>query len=581
MITEEIKKVIGEALKALGVDNSEVSLEHPKDLAHGDYSTNVALQYAKELKMKPKELAEKILKGLSLKSKDSPWIGSPWMGTWMGKAEVAGAGFINFYLSKEFFAEQVKEILEKKDDFGRNEHCAGMRALVEYTQPNPFKEFHIGHLMSNAIGEAIARITAFHGAEVKRACYQGDVGLHVAKAVYGYQKLGGKTITDWGKAYAYGSEMYESYEDIKKEINELNTKIFEQSDNTVNKIYQDGKKVSLEHFEGIYKTLGTKFDYYFFESETGVLGKKLVEENLGRIFEKSEGAVVFPESKSGLHTRVFLNSQGLPTYEAKELGLAKIKYEKYPYDFSVVITGNEINEYFKVLLKAMEFVFPDLAKKTKHLSHGMLRLPTGKMSSRKGGVITGEWLIERVKKMVLEKVKEREFSDIEKEKVAEVVAVGSIKYSILRQQVGGDIVFDFDKSISFEGDSGPYLQYSYARACSVLRKGTSSVPTLCRDTSLKGGTVKAPPLKGGGGDVLPRFLYRFPEIVERAGKEYAPHYIATYLIEIAGAFNGWYAKERILDAGDETAYRLALTRAFAQVMKNGLWLLGIATPEKM
>ena len=556
MVTKSIKQAVGEALVKLGVQNPEVQLEHPAELSHGDYATNVALRCAKELKKNPQDIAEDIVR--SIVRQKIPML---------ARAEAVG-GFVNFFLTGEFFAERIQEILEKKDDYGKNEHCAGMKTIVEYTDPNPFKEFHIGHLMSNAIGESIARIITFHGAEVKRACYQGDVGLHVAKAVYGYKKLGGKTIADWGKVYAYGSEKYDTDENAKKEINELNTVIFEQSDPQVNKIYTSGKEVSLEYFEAIYQTLGTKFNYYFFESETGVLGKKLVEENIGKVFEKSNGAVVFPESKSGLHTRVFLNSQGLPTYEAKELGLAKIKYEKYPYDFSVVITGNEINEYFRVLLKAMEFVFPDLAKKTKHLSHGMLRLPTGKMSSRKGGVLTGEWLIAQVKEMVLEKIKNREFSDSEREKVAETVAVGAIKYSIVRQQVGGDIVFDFDTSISFEGDSGPYLQYSYARAMSVLRKNTSS----SFGTSLKGGIIKAP---------LPRLLYRFPEIVERAGREYASHFIASYLIELAGAFNNWYAKERILNSGDETKYRLALTAAFAQVMKNGLWLLGIAAPEKM
>lgn len=559
MIVATLKKAVGEALTTLGVQNPKVSLEHPAELAHGDYSTNAALRYAKELKKSPREVAEVIVRYI---------VSQHFVG--VEKVEVAGTGFVNFHLSSEFFAEQVTEILAKKDDFGRSGHCAGMKTIVEYTDPNPFKEFHIGHLMSNAVGESIARIISFHGAEVKRACYQGDVGLHVAKAIFGYQKYGGATLADWGKAYAYGSEKYETDTTAKAEINELNTQIFEQSDPKVNQIYQAGRKVSLEYFEKIYQTLGTKFDYYFFESETGVFGKKLVEENLGEVFEKSEGAVVFPESKSGLHTRVFLNSQGLPTYEAKELGLAKIKSEKYPYDFSVVITGNEINEYFKVLFAAMRLVFPELAKKTTHLSHGMLCLPSGKMSSRKGGVITGEGLINRVKEMVLEKIREREFDEATRERVAEAVAVGAIKYSILRQQVGGDIIFDFDKSISFEGDSGPYLQYSYARAMSVLKK---SPPQLRRGAE--------PTRRSGGVNELGRLLYRFPEVVERAGKEYAPHYIASFLIELAGAFNSWYAKERILDAGEDTPYRLALTQAFAQVMKNGLWLLGIAAPERM
>ena len=577
MVVEELKKWVNGALKNLGVASPEAAFEHPAELAHGDYSTNAALVYAKELKLKPRALAEKIVAELQKHPTKE-----------IEKIEIASAGFINLYLSQDFFAARVREIVEKKDAFGKNNHCAGMKTMVEYTDPNAFKEFQIGHLMSNAIGESIARIISFHGAPVKRACYQGDVGLHVAKAIFGYRQCGGTTIADWGRAYAYGSEHYETDEKAMHKINDLNTQIFEQSDSEVHNIYQAGKQVSLEHFERIYKTLGTKFDYYFFESETGVLGKKLVDENLGKIFEKSDGAVVFPESKSGLHTRVFLNSQGLPTYEAKELGLAKIKYERYPYDFSVVITGNEINEYFKVLIRAMEFVFPNLAKKTKHLSHGMLRLPTGKMSSRKGSVITGEWLIERVKEMVREKIKEREFNEKEKEHITEAVAVGAIKYSILRQAIGGDITFNLEQSVSFDGDSGPYLQYSYARAMSVVRKAEPALyktlfAKVLGSSRLEVGTQPdilkkrfAPSV-----ETLERVLYRFPEIVARAGREYEPHHIATYLIEVAGAFNNWYTQTRILDAGDETPYRLALTSAFATVMKTGLTLLGIPVLEKM
>ncbi len=546
MVVDKIKQAVTDALKELGVKNPEVSLEHPAEMERGDYATSVALRYAKELKKPPKELAEVIVRYIVLQKIPH-----------LARVEAVG-GFVNFHFAPEFFAENIAEILEKKDGFGKSAHCAGMKTVVEFTDPNPFKEFHIGHLMSNAIGESIARIISFHGAEVKRACYQGDVGLHVAKAIWGMQKIKNQKskikIEEWGKAYTRGAEAYETDAAAKAETNDLNTAIFDRTDKSVNALYDAGKETSLAYFEDIYKILGTHFDYYFFESETGVLGKKLVEENLGRVFEQSDGAVVFPESKSGLHTRVFLNAKGLPTYEAKELGLARTKYEKYPYDFSVIITGNEVSEYFKVLLKAMALIFPDLAKKTKHLSHGMLRLSTGKMSSRTGSVVTAESLIDAVKEKV----------------GTEEVAVGAIKYSILHASLGGDIIFDIDKSVSIHGDSGPYLQYSYARACSVLRKSP---------TQLRRGAEFA--RRGGGVLQLERLLYRFPEVVLRAGKEYAPHYIASYLIEIAGAFNSWYAKERILDAGEETPYRLALTEAFSIVMKNGLWLLGIAAPEKM
>lgn len=578
MVVEELKRAISEALKILGVEVPKVELEHPAELSHGDFSTNVALVYAKELKMKPRELAEKITAVL----KGSTFF--PIQGRTLEKIEVAGAGFINFYLTKEFFSESIAEALRQAQGYGKNGILANKKVMVEYTDPNPFKEFHIGHLMSNAIGESVARVFEYNGANVLRACWQGDVGLHVAKAIWGMQKKiqdTGYTIQEevgtkeWGKAYAEGSEAYETDATAKKEINELNKKIFERTDKTVNELYDQGREVSLAHFEEIYKQLGTKFVHYFFEGKEGILGKPIVEENLGKgIFEKSDGAVVFKGEPYGLHTRVFINSLGLPTYEAKELGLNKRKFELEPDLYkSVIITGNEINEYFKVLLKVMSLIMPKVAEKTVHLPHGMLRMTTGKMSSRKGNVITGEGLIEQVKELVMEKVKDREMSGAEKETLAEVVAIGAIKYSILRQAIGGDIIFDFEKSISFEGDSGPYLQYSSVRARSVLQKAKE----VCNKPPVD---IRCP--QNWETTTLEKLLVRFPEVVERAGEEYQPHYITTYLTELAGVFNSWYAGGKIVDADDPASpYKLALTEAFARVMQNGLWLLGIAVPERM
>ncbi|MDO8564907.1 MAG: arginine--tRNA ligase, partial [bacterium] len=558
-------------MQEIGIENPEVHLEHPEDFAHGDYSTNVALRYAKELKLKPRELAEKIvtaLQGLTLNREKGQ--------TFIERIEIAGAGFINFHLSKEFFTKSIGEIFRQAQDYGKSVSLVHKKVLVEYTDPNPFKEFHIGHLMSNTIGESISRLIGARGAEVKRACYQGDVGLHVAKAIWGARSaqikdLGFKIkeIQEWGKAYALGAEKYETDVNAKKEIEELNKVIYERSDAEINRLHDEGKKVSLAEFERLYKKLSTHFDFYFFESDMAPRGVEIVREGQKKgVFEESEGAIVFKGEQYGLHTRVFINSQGLPTYEAKELALAKYKEEKYPADTSVVITGNEVNEYFRVLLKAMEFLFPALAKKTVHASHGMLRLPSGKMSSRKGDVITAEALISQVEEMVREKIKEREFSKEEKEKITEAVAIGALKYSILRQAVGGDIIFDFEKSISFEGDSGPYLQYSYARAQSVLRKVDKVEPFS--DSKVQ------PPEVG----LLERTLYRFPEVVERAGTLYEPHHVVTYLIELSGAFNTWYAQEKIIGSKEE-AYRLSLTQAFATVMKNGLSLLGIPVLEQM
>ncbi|MFM2357595.1 MAG: hypothetical protein RJA61_332 [Candidatus Parcubacteria bacterium] len=569
-IKEKLQQVIKQALQKLGIESAGISLEFPETLLHGDFSTNIALIEAKKLGKNPKELAEEIKSHLETGSLSE-----------VEKVEIAGPGFINFTLKKEFFAEEIKNILKLDIDYGRSKKLKGQKTIVEYTDPNPFKEFHIGHLMSNTIGETLSRIIEWNGAEVRRACYQGDVGLHVAKALWGIERIKdtkekNKTeeVKFLGEAYAYGSDQYEQSDDVKKEIQEINKKVFDRTDEKINTLYDWGRKVSLECFEGIYAKLGTKFDFYFFESETGKFGKKVVEENVGKVFEKGDkGAVVFKGENfdSKLHTRVFINSEGLPTYEAKELGLAKTKFETYPYERSVVITGNEVNDYFKVLLCALKQIFPDLAEKTVHKSHGMLRLPSGKMSSRKGNVITGEDLISQVEDLVKEKIADRDLDEDIKKEIAEQVAVGAIKYSILRQSIGRNIIFDFEKSLSFEGDSGPYLQYAHTRANAVLLKAKDVGMAVKTDVPTEWNT-----------SVLERMLSRFSDVVERAGEEYAPQYIVTYLTELASVFNAWYAQEKIVDESNPASpYKLALTSAFKVVMKNGLTILGIKTPERM
>ena len=561
---EELKKEIGSILKEMGIENPKVNLDYAARMEMGDYSSNVAMMYAKELGKNPFDLAEEIKHHLEAE-----------LPSGMDRVDIVKPGFINFFFDQGYFNSVIKEA--QKENYGKNKNLNGEKTIIEYTDPNPFKEFHIGHMMSNTIGESVSRIIESQGAKLKRANYQGDVGLQVAKAVWAMKK--GQALLE---AYAFGHKAYEEDESAKAEIIEINKKIYDKSDDAINEIYEDGRKKSLLYFEVLYNKLGTKFDYYFFESEVAEFGKETVEKNIGSVFEKSEGAIVFKGENFDrkLHTRVFISSEGLPMYEAKELGLSKIKYDSYPYDTSIIITANEISEYFRVLLKAMTLVFPELAQKTKHLSHGVIKLPEGKMSSRTGNIISAESLINQVKEKILTKMNSRFESERSEEgkyeaiattEIAEIIAVGAIKYSILRQAIGGDIIFDFDKSISFEGDSGPYLQYSAVRAKSILRKVESEkskvesgIPENWKTTNIE------------------RMIERFPSVVERAGSEYAPNYIATYLIELSSEFNSFYASHKIIDTEDPTSpYRLLITQAFYNVMISGLDLLGIKVPEKM
>ncbi|MGH7250069.1 MAG: arginine--tRNA ligase, partial [Minisyncoccia bacterium] len=302
------------------------------------------------------------------------------------------------------------------------------------------------------------------------------------------------------------------------------------------------------------------------------IGKEIVQANMGKIFEESDGAIVFKAEKYDpkLHTRVFMTSQGLPTYETKELGLSSEKFKTEPnMHLSITITANEQEDYMKVVSKALSLIHPEFENKMLHITHGMMRFATGKMASRKGNVVTGEALLNDTKESVLKKIKEG-FSEEEKKNIAIDVGVAAIKYSILKQSIGGDIIFDFEKSISFEGDSGPYLQYSFARANSVIEKAKKE--NILPDFEIVPEDTTE----------VEKLLYRFPEIVFRSALEYEPHYITNYLIEIARAYNSFYGNTLIVDKKDKaSAYKVALSFAFSFVMKTGLHLLGIKAPEKM
>lgn len=571
-IKKKITNIIADALSELDIDADDIELEHPAELEHGDYATNVALKTASKNDLNPRTLSEQIVEEIQ---KDLP--------SEIKSVESAGPGFINIHLAKDFYMKSIAEITESDEMFGSSTMKDGEKTMIEYTDPNPFKVFHIGHLMSNILGEALSRIIESQGAEVKRACYQGDVGMHVAKSIWGVEALGKglpeedvplfKQVAFWGEAYAKGAQQFEEDERVAEEIKDINTKIYDQSDEAVNALYEWGRQVSLDYFETIYERLGTEFDFYFFESETGEAGKKVVSELVGDVFVESEGAIVFKGEEYDLHTRVFVNSEGLPTYEAKELGLAKLKFDEYPYDTSIVITGNEVNDYFRVLLKAMEFVYPDLQEKTEHIGHGMLRLPEGKMSSRTGNVVAAEELLEKTKKKVEEKMdsadKVKDISEDSRGDIIEAVAIAAIKYSILKQNIGKDVVFDMDQALSFEGDSGPYLQYTAVRARSVLQKAMQ-----------KG---IEPAVNAHSDDVvkLERLLYRYPYVVAESAHNREPHTVAQYLTRLAGVFNAYYNDVQIIDDDPETGYRVALTQAVNTVLENGLELLGIEVPERM
>lgn len=529
---------------------------------------------------------------------------------------VAGPGFINVCLSDQ---QLHSAVLEQANTDSVVSNYRDATVVVEFTDPNPFKEFHIGHLYSNIVGEAIARLLEAGGAQAHRVCYQGDVGMHVAKSIWGLQQklkseqlnlksLGEKPLPErikfLGQAYALGATAYEEDAQAAIEIKDINYLVFifgqeqliesqnwqpqvdyraklsnsNQSEAEIKQLYLTGRSWSLEYFETIYQRLGTHFEEYFFESLVGELGLQLVREGQSKqIFIESQGAVIYPGSQKKLHDRVFINSQGLPTYEAKELGLAPEKYRRIPYDFSFIVTGNEIVEYFKVLLSALSEIRPDLAQKTRHFSHGMVRLPDGKMSSRTGKILTGEWLLDEAKQRVVTILVESKQSgkltlaDHEIDTVAEQIGQAAIKFALLSSRLGKDIAFDFDTSLSFSGFSGPYLQYTATRCKSVLQKAQEVGATP---------SEAAPAILSSDERLILQELSRSKEVRERAVNELAPHHLAEYLFKVAQAFNAFYTNQPILNSS-QIAFRLWLCEQVKHELTTGLGLLGIQVPKQM
>lgn len=575
---ETLKKIIQKALD----EKVDFIVEHPVDLKHGDYSTNVALVLAKKNNGNSRQIADEISKKINAEKPDD-----------IEKIEVAGPGFINFYLNRKFFKKSIQQVLNGEHAFGSNKDLAGKNIIIEYTDPNPFKQFHIGHLMSNSIGESLARVLEWNGAKVTRVCYQGDVGLHVAKAIWGMKQFIKELPKDsasidaktdfLGKTYVHGAEKYETDEKVKLEINEINKKVYElfdekkkNDDPEIKKLYDKGREWSLWHFNDMYEKLGTTFVQLIFEHEMSKSGEEIVRERVPEVFELSNGAVVYKGEQDGLHTRVFINSLGLPTYEAKDIGLAFFKEDvlgkKFgPFDASIVITASEQKDYYKVVIAALRKIRPEIAAKTVHITHGMMRFADGKMSSRTGNIITGESLLSEIADVVGQKIADRKFTKTDAENVKSIVSVAALKYSILKQAIGRDIIFDREAAVSFEGDSGPYLQYTYARAKSIIETAMKRKIAFMESVEPENWQTTN----------LEKLIYRFSEEVKNAYAELSPQYITTFLTKLCGEFNSFYAQNQILSETPDEVYKVAITKAVMQTIQNGLKILGIKVPEKM
>jgi arginyl-tRNA synthetase len=531
---EELAKAVEAACKELFDVNVRVELTRP-DEQFGDYATNAALQLAGKINGNPREIAE------SIAGMHDIFAGL------VDEISVAGPGFLNFKLTDDALWKVAKTSPPKK--------LEGQKVVAEYSDPNPFKVLHAGHLYTSVAGDALANLLETAGGEVHRVNFGGDVGLHVGKTMWAILgKLGGDPLTsgpdrlaeipedkrsEWmAELYVEGTNAYEDDEAAKDEIIKLNKRVYQlhaedDRDSPFAQIYWTCRQWSYDYFDEFYARIGSKFEKYYPESSVAGLGLKTVKENVGKVFNESDGAIVFKGDDHGLHTRVFINSEGIPTYEAKDVGLIMQKWEDYHFDRSIVITGNEQMQYMQVVLKAIEQFSPELAQNTTHLTHGLVKLQGGvKMSSRSGNILRAV-------------------------DVLDAAAAANKKLT------GNE-----DEQVAIEGNSGPYIQYAHARARSILRKVEN------KEQKTDGAELEA------GERSLLRKISEYPEMIEKATDDLMPHHICTYLYELAQTFNRFYEKNRVID-DPRQAVRLKLVEDYADTLKNGLRILGIHAPESM
>lgn len=484
--------------------------------------------------------------------------------------------YINFFVNRKSLARQtVWDAILKRKDYGQSKAGKGKRTMVEFSSPNTNKPLHLGHLRNLAIGESISRILEFNGEKVIKANLNNDRGIHISKSMLAYQKWGKEKTPDNKKVKPdhFVGKFYTLFNKKKtKKLEEEAQKMlrkWEEGDKRTLLLWRLMSNWALKGFGQTYKTFGIKHDVTFFESKLWKKGRKIIEEGLKKgIFKKSKkGEIKLDLKEEGLDEKILLRSDKTSLYITQDLALAKIKFDKYKLDKSIYVVGNEQEYHFKVLfsvLKKLGFENKEMI----HLSYGIVNLPEGKMKSREGTVVDADDLIEKIRILAEKELKKREkLSKKELEKRSLIIALAAIKYMLLKVDIRRNMLFNPKESVSFEGDTGPYLLYSYARASSIMKKAVGQKKFRVYDLEDKE-------------IALVKKLSRFPDVVLNARKNLNPSVIANYSYQLAQTFNEFYHSCRVIGSKQE-AFRLALVQSFRQVLKNSLELLGIKTLEEM
>ncbi|MBB1555095.1 arginine--tRNA ligase [Candidatus Saccharibacteria bacterium] len=516
------------------------------DAAFGDIATNVALQLAGRLKRNPRQIAEELAEVL----RSNPDF---------AEVTVAGPGFINVRLSDEALLQQLQ--------VSAPQQYADTNVVIETNSPNPFKAMHIGHAMNAVVPDAIANILERAGAQVHRVSYHGDVGLHVGKSMYSLLKYAQGDVqriaqipkaernSFMSRMYAEGAAAYKESEEAKREIDALAAQSFTCEDPLYKQIYELCLEWSYQQIDETVARLGNKpIERRFVESAADSRGVAIVKQHTPAVFTQSNGAYIFEGSKYGSFDNVFVSSNGRGLYAARDLGLMELKNEAFHPDKSIIVTGGEQGQYFKGVIAAAELSDPSLKGQTVNIPTGLVKLTTGKMSSRDGNVITIDWIFDQFRQAI----------EARGAVATDATIAGALRYQFLKVKIGSDVIFDINDAVSITGNTGSYLQYAHARAKSILRKiDHAEIKQLQPEDR-----------------ILVRKMGEYSDVVDLATRQLEPHHICQYLFELAQEFNRYYERNRVVGS-ELQVHRAGLVAAYAQILADGLALLGIHAPDEL
>lgn len=565
MAEDLFRKAISSALSnALGKEISESLLEVPPNPEMGDYAFPCFL-LAKELRKSPADIA----KGLAGKIMPGKLIHSV----------IVQGGYVNFFVVKEELSKRIlNEVFEKKEKYG-SQSKKDYLILVESPGPNTNKPLHLGHVRNMVLGNALQNIFEFLGNSTKRIDMVNDRGVHICKSMLAYKKFGHdempekKTDHFVGDYYVRFDAESKKDPDLEKETQEMLVK-WENGDKETMALWKKMNDWAVSGIQETYRRYGVKMDKPYYESDHYMKGKDVVNNGLETgMFKKDEKGNVY-YSDDEIEKKIVLRADGTSIYITQDIILGKIRYEDWHMDKMIYIVANEQNHHFKVLFRIFEKLGYPFAKNCYHLGYGMIYLPEGKMKSREGNVVDADNLADDMNEAAKKEINERYPALSQEEAVsrAEAIGMAAIKFYILSYDPMKDFVFNPKESISFEGETGPYVQYTHARACSILKKYMQE-PSPDVDY-LKLGTDEEK-------SVL-KLIEEFPDSVEKAGKEYKPSLITRNLLDLSQAFNEYYHKHKIIQEDKELEKaRILLVFAVKQVLETGLSLLGIEAPEVM